>query len=141
MSFYCPECQFESVTTGLCPCSDFKDHVVHLIEKVDPEMANVIKYTGNTERFAGQKKGTLLSSELQIVKEMSTQLKEHVGIDSIPRGSAIRCVFIGENGIPFVELRNYGSAALHRLKGNIGQEYVIDIPATTVIEPIKLELS
>jgi hypothetical protein len=101
-------------------------------------MANVIKYAGNTDRFAGQKNCTLLSAELQIVKEIKPELKEHIG-GELPRGSAIRCVFIGEKGIPFVELRGYGCAALSRLKNSIGQMFEIDIPETEA-RPVELEL-
>lgn len=91
-------------------------------------MINEIKYTGNQDRFAGQVTGKLLSAELQIVKEMSKELLEHIGEGAIPRGSAIRCVYVGEKGIPFVELRNYGCSALSRLKNMIGQSFTIDRP-------------
>ena len=91
-------------------------------------MSNTIKFNGNTTRFAGQRKGILLSADLQLIKELSEELKVHVGEDCIPRGSAIRCVYVGEKGIPFTELRNYGSATLHKLKKSIGQEFLIDAP-------------
>ena len=90
-------------------------------------MKKIIKYTGNTDRFAGQRTAILLRAELQIVKEMSDELKRHVGNDAIPRGSAILCTYIGDKGIAFSELINYGCHALSRLKKMIGQSFSIDV--------------
>lgn len=126
--WFCPECGFGFLTGGQCPCSDSKGRTIKLIETEEEAMSNKIKFMGNTDRFCGQRKGTLLSAGLQIVKEISPELRAHVGDDSIPRGSAIRCVYIGEKGIPFVELRNYGSASLLKLQSSIGQEFTVDCP-------------
>lgn len=137
MSWICPECKIVLPSGGLCPCSDEKGREVYLVEQ-EEDMANVIKYVGNTDRFQGQTKGVLLSAELQIVKEVKQELRDHVGEDALPRGSAILCVFQGDKGIPFVELRNYGSASLSKLKKAIGQVFEIDVPAKEKQEELVL---
>lgn len=137
MSWICPECKIVLRSGGLCPCSDLKDRPVYLVEQ-EEEMKNVIRWTGNTERFKGQTKGVLLSAELQIVKEIKQELRDHVGEDALPRGSAILCVFQGDKGIPFVELRNYGSASLSKLKKAVGQVFEIDVPAKEKQEELML---
>lgn len=91
-------------------------------------MADAIKYTGDKSRFMGQKTGVLLESRLEIVKEMSPELKKHLGLNDLPRGSAILCIYIGEKGVPFAELKNYGSATLSRLKKKKGERLLLDIP-------------
>jgi hypothetical protein len=124
MSWHCPKCKInygQNFGNGTCPGCNTE-------LKEEDIMANTIKFTGNKDRFAGQKKGILLSADLKIVKEMSDELKSNVGEDCIPRGSSILCVYVGEKGIPFVELRNYGSATLHKLKKSIGQEFEVDMP-------------
>lgn len=131
MSWVCPECHIDYGNDrgiGICSCHIIRGYKVNLIWE-DNTMANTIKFTGHRERFANQRKGRLLSADLQIVKEMSEELKAHVG-EPFPRGSAIRCVYIGEKGIPFVELRNYGSTALLRLRKSIGMEFEIEWPDT-----------
>ena len=128
----CPVCKFVSPTGGACPCSvnyDGAEIILNYFE--DDRMANTIKYTGNLDRFAGQRTGKLLSAELQIVKDIKQELKDHIGGD-LPRGSSILCVYLGEKGIPFAELRNYGSSALSRLKKSVGQVFEIDVPITAV---------
>ena len=132
----CPVCKFVSPTGGACPCSVKYDCEIALNYFEEEKMANTIKYTGNIERFAGQRTGKLLSAELQIVKDIKPELREYMGGD-LPRGSSILCVYQGEKGIPFVELRNYGSAALSRLKKAVGQAFEIDCPVTES-EPIPL---
>lgn len=77
-------------------------------------MVNKIKFKGNTERFAGQSSAILLSAELGIVKTLSPELKAHVGESIIPRGSCIIAIYKGNQGIPFADIRNYGSASLLR---------------------------
>lgn len=93
-------------------------------------MSNTIKAAGNIERFSDQKTARLLSAEIQLVCRVSPKLRDHVG-GELPRGTAIKTVFDGDQGIPFVDLRNYGSATLARLQSQIGQtfEIVYSLPA------------
>jgi hypothetical protein len=100
-------------------------------------MATKIKYSGNLERFRGQKTGKLLYAKLAIVKELSDEFKAEIG-EPIPRGSAILCVYMGEKNYPFIELKNYGSATLSKLQKSIGQIFEIDCPADA--QPVALEL-
>lgn len=126
MAWICPKCKqkFLGRGNGLCLCSD-----TELQEIEEEDMSNTIKWAGNTERFAGQRRAVLLSAELQIVREIAPELISHIGGET-PRGSAILCIYRGEKGIPFAELRNYGSAALLRLKKSVGQAFEIDVPQT-----------
>jgi hypothetical protein len=95
---------------------------------------NTIEYTGNTERFANQKHATLLSVELQIVKEISCELITHIGNSAIPRGSAILCVFLGDKGVPFAVLKNYGATSMSRLKSLIGDTFAINNNIQPVVQ-------
>ena len=137
MSWHCPECNitYHDRGTGVCSCYIIRGYKVHLIWE-DDEMAIKIKYTGNLERFRGQKTGKLLYAELAIVKELSDEFKSEIG-EPIPRGSAILCVYMGERNYPFIELKNYGSATLSKLQKSIGQIFEIDCPADA--KPINLD--
>ena len=97
-------------------------------------MANIIKYIGNTERFAGQTKGKLLSADHTPVKLLSPEMVEYLGEDTLPRGSCIICIFRGNKGVPFADARSYGSATLIRLLNSINQEFFIDVPPTETQE-------
>ena len=89
---------------------------------------NLIKYIGNTERFAEQSTGVLVAVESKVVKTLKPEMSKYLGSDIIPRGTCIICIYQGDKGIPFADVRPYGSTALLRLKKAIGQTFVIDTP-------------
>lgn len=101
-------------------------------------MASTIKYEGNLNRFAGQKKGRLVHVDIMPIKEISPELLELVGMEKpTTNRTASICTFVGEKGIPFVEVRNYGASLITKLKAEIGHDFAIDCP-TTETKPVKL---
>lgn len=100
-----------------------------------------IEYTGNLERFSNQKSGQLVSVADPIAKTIHPMLLKHVGkdINTASVKKQIVLTFIGENGIPFVDIINYGGGRLLKLKAAIGQWFEIDSPVKE--EQVNLELS
>lgn len=92
--------------------------------------ANIIECSGNLFRFYDQKKAKLVDVQQVIAKTISTELREHVG-KNIPAKSVrsfIVCTFIGDLGLPFVDIVGFGGYRLLKLRESIGQTFEIDYP-------------
>jgi hypothetical protein len=103
--------------------------------------ANKIELSGNTSRYNGQKTAILVHVSSVIAKKIHLDLYIHVGKDlnlmSVRR--YLVCTFIGENGIPFVDIVSYGGSKEIRLRCSIGELFSIDCPA--VEKQTELELT
>lgn len=141
--FRCPEqdCGITLPIGGKCPCSYIKGREVLLVEIEEETMANTIKFEGNTARFACQKKGRLVHVDIMPIKEISPELLELVGMEKpTTNRTASICTFVGEKGIPFTEIRNYGASLITKLKAEIGHEFAIDCPVTEIkVEKLNFE--
>jgi hypothetical protein len=132
----CPVCKFVSPAGGACPCSVKYDCEIILNHYQDQEkkMATAIEYTGNIERFAGQKKARLVSVEAPIAKTITSELRAHIGKD-LPENSVrqfLLCHYIGEKGIAFADVIGYGGGRKLKLEKAIGTWFEIDVPVTAV---------
>jgi hypothetical protein len=84
-----------------------------------------IPYKGDPSRFAGQGSARLLSAESAVAKAITEALKRHYGGD-LPRGHCIVCVYLGNLGVPFVDIGKYTITTLDKLRTAIGQSYDIE---------------
>ncbi len=143
MSWVCPECKInygEHRGRGICSCYEIRGYTVKLIWE-DDTMANTIEYTGNKSRFAGQKKARLLNVEVVVAKQMSAEIREHVGKD-IPLNSVrqyLLCHYTGEKGVPYADVLSYGGARLLKLQKAVGTWFDVDCPDDA--EPIQVNFS
>lgn len=88
-----------------------------------------IPCTGNTVRFADQKTARLVDVSICIVKDLAPEwIVTVLGQDKQPKGTCLVLSYVGDKGIPFACIRNYGSASYRSLRKKIGQEYEIEQP-------------
>lgn len=102
-------------------------------------MAYKINYDGNTGRFHGQRAGKLIDIDVKLAKNIDTEVLASTG-KNVPVNSVrqfIVLTFIGDRGIPFQDIINYGGARLEALKKDLGKWFEIDSP-TVDAKPLEL---
>lgn len=141
MRYRCPICSFEFIGGGFCP-SPY--HVATMMEELPEQEDNremkSIEYKGNLHRFGGQKTAQLLAVQQIASKEIDPMTISHVGREIDTKGvrSYLLLTFVGNRGIAFQDILNFGTARQLSLKADIGTWFPIDSPATE--EQVEIEL-
>ena len=86
---------------------------------------NIIKKGSILSNLFNQKKGELVSVRVLITRELKHEFKA-LFEKPLPNGTCLQCLFIGENNIPFMLIKSYGSATWRSLKNQIGFVYIIE---------------
>ena len=86
-----------------------------------------IPFRGNTARFSGQSSAQLVSVRDAVSKNLPEAMRQYFGAD-FPRGHCLLCVYIGNLGIPFVDIQKYTITTFDKLRASTGQTFEIDAP-------------
>lgn len=86
---------------------------------------NIIKKDSILSSVFEQKTGKLISVSILRTRDLCREFRMMFK-ETLPNGTCIQCVYVGEKHFTFMEIKRYGSAAWRNLESKIGQLFEIE---------------